>query len=62
MGQFPADPDDSDRRPAPQFDVNAARELLARTAELPGTKRELLAVLNEYRAAVYAVATQADNA
>jgi hypothetical protein len=38
----------------------AARELLARTAELPGGKRELLATLSEYRAAVYALAAAAD--
>lgn len=32
---------------------DAARDLLARTAELPETKRELFAVLNEYRRALY---------
>ena len=56
----PAARPDADRTPAPRFGVSAARELLARTAELPGTKRELLAVLNEYRAAVHAFATQAE--
>jgi hypothetical protein len=40
------------------FDATAARELLARTAELPATKRELLDVLSEYRAAVFAFAFQ----
>jgi hypothetical protein len=39
--------------------VSSARELLARTAELPDSKRELLAILSEYRAALYAVAVQA---
>ena len=33
--------------------VAAARDLLARTAELPGSKRDLLAVLGEYRRAVF---------
>ena len=32
--------------------VAAARDLLARTAELPDTKRELMKVLSEYRAAL----------
>jgi hypothetical protein len=36
--------------------VAAARELLARTAELPGTRRELMNVLSEYRAALFALA------
>jgi hypothetical protein len=45
-----------------RFGVSAARDLLARTAELPGSKRELLAVLNEYRAAVFAFAAQRDRA
>ena len=40
--------------------VAAARELLARTAELPGSKRELLSVLGEYRAALFAFAAQGD--
>ena len=35
----------------------AARDLLARTAELPATKRELLAVLGEYRRMVFALAS-----
>jgi hypothetical protein len=38
------------------------RDLLARTAELPGSKRELLAVLNEYRAALFAFAAESDRA
>jgi hypothetical protein len=32
-----------------------ARDLLARTFELPGTDRDLLAVLGEYRAALVAM-------
>jgi hypothetical protein len=36
-----------------------ARELLARTSELPRTKRELLAVLSEYRTALVAFAMNA---
>jgi hypothetical protein len=38
----------------------AARALLARTAELPGSKHELLAVLSEYRAALFAFAVEND--
>jgi hypothetical protein len=40
--------------------AESARELLARTAELPGSKRELLMMLNEYRATVHAFAAAAD--
>ena len=36
--------------------IAAARELLARTAELPDTRRELMNVLSEYRAALFAFA------
>jgi hypothetical protein len=36
--------------------ATAVRELLARTVELPSSKRELLAVLGEYRALVSAFA------
>jgi len=35
--------------------VAAARELLARTAELPDTRRELMNLLSEYRAALFAL-------
>jgi hypothetical protein len=38
------------------MDPASARDLLARTAELPDTRRELLDVLSEYRAAVWAFA------
>jgi hypothetical protein len=41
--------------------VAAARELLARTAELPSSKRELLTILNEYRAALFAFAVENDD-
>jgi hypothetical protein len=40
--------------------VAAARELLARTAELPSSKRELLAILSEYRAALFTFAVEND--
>jgi hypothetical protein len=40
----------------PGLTAAAARELLGRTAELPNSKRELLAVLTEYRAALFALA------
>jgi hypothetical protein len=43
-------------RSQPHFDPDSARELLARTAELPDTKRELLHVLSEYRAALWTFA------
>jgi hypothetical protein len=37
----------------------AARELLARTAELPDTRRELMNILSEYRAALFSFAIDA---
>jgi hypothetical protein len=43
-----------------RFQVAAARELLARTAELPSSKRELLGVLSEYRAALFTFAVEND--
>jgi hypothetical protein len=46
--------------PTPHSLAAAARELLARTAELPGSKRDLMAVLSEYRAVVHAFAAAAD--
>jgi hypothetical protein len=36
--------------------VAAARDLLARTVDLPGSRSALFAVLSEYRAAVHAFA------
>jgi hypothetical protein len=45
-----------------QMNVAAARQLLIRTAELPNTKRELLDVLSEYRAALYAFAVGSSRA
>lgn len=45
-----------------QVNVAAARQLLIRTAELPNTKRELLDVLSEYRAALYAFAVGSSRA
>ena|ERR1035438_588746 len=41
-----------------QYDVALARELLSRTAELPSSKRDLLAVLTEYRRALVALAVE----
>lgn len=40
--------------------IGDARDLLARAAELPGRKRDLLAVLSKYRAALLALATECD--
>jgi hypothetical protein len=40
--------------------ITAARDLLARTAELPASKRGLHAVISEYRAAVFAFTTETD--
>ena len=44
--------------PRLQYDVDLARELLSRTAELPSSKRDLLAVLTEYRHALAALAAK----
>jgi hypothetical protein len=44
--------------PCLQYDVALARELLARTAELPSSKRDLMAVLTEYRHALAALAAE----
>ena len=44
--------------PRLQYDVALARELLCRTAELPSSKRGLLAVLTEYRRALVALAAE----
>lgn len=41
-----------------QYDTALARELLARTAELPDTKRGLIAVLTEYRHALQALTAE----
>jgi len=54
----PADPADAGDRLAA---ASAALDLLARTAELPDSKRDLLAVLGEYRRALRLLA-QADAA
>jgi hypothetical protein len=55
----PADPDTVK---VPGALVAAARDLLARTAELPASRRELFEVLSEYRAAVHAFAVASDRA
>jgi hypothetical protein len=44
--------------PADRLPVAAARELLARTAELPSSKRDLLTVLTEYRNILFAFAVE----
>jgi hypothetical protein len=44
--------------PRLHYDVGLARELLSRTAELPSSKRDLLAVLTEYRRALVALAVE----
>lgn len=45
----------------PCFNAELSIELLERTGELPGSKRDLVALLREYRHALYALATQATN-
>lgn len=40
--------------------LDAARELLARTVELPNSKRGLLAVLSEYRRALFSLLADAE--
>src|ERR1039457_301962 len=47
-----------DRPSRLHYDVDLARELLSRTAELPSSKRGLLAVLTEYRYALAALAAE----
>jgi transcriptional regulator with XRE-family HTH domain len=44
----------------PRALIAAARDLLARTAELPASRRDLHAVMSEYRAVVFAFTTEAD--
>jgi len=46
----------------PAYDVPMARQLLALTGELPTSKRGLVAVLAEYRHALYALAFAAERA
>ena len=48
-------PDEDAPKPIPQGLALSARDLLVRTCELPSSRRELLAVLSEYRAAVHAL-------
>jgi hypothetical protein len=47
-----------ERLPADRLPVAAARELLARTAELPSSRRDLLNVLTEYRNILFAFAVE----
>jgi hypothetical protein len=56
----PPPADGADSSQALRSQVAAARELLARTSELPSSKRELLAVLREYRAALFTFAVEND--
>jgi hypothetical protein len=46
---------ESERSEGPSAAPAAARVLLSRTIELPNTKRELMAVLREYRAVLFAL-------
>jgi hypothetical protein len=45
-----------DQTEHPTYDAAMARELLARTCELPSSKRALLIVLTEYRHALHGLA------
>ena len=45
----------------PCYNAELSMELLSRTGELPGSKRDLVALLTEYRLALHAVASQAMN-
>jgi len=47
-----------DQAEHPHYDAALARELLARTGELPHSKRDLIIVLAEYRHALHALATE----
>lgn len=47
--------DEAAPQPIPRGLALSARELLIRTCELPASRRELLAVLSEHRAAVHAL-------
>lgn len=40
------------------YDAATARELLASTGELPASRRDLVAVLTEYRHALFALASE----
>ena len=45
----------------PCYNAELSMELLRRTGELPDSKRDLVALLTEYRRALHAVASQAMN-
>jgi hypothetical protein len=47
-----------DPPPSPQYDPDLAGELLARTCDLPATRRDLIVVLTEHRRALHALLTQ----
>lgn len=44
-----------DATPDAAYDADRARELLANTCELPRTKSDLVALLAEYRCAIYSL-------
>jgi hypothetical protein len=50
--------DDAGNVETPRSLLTAAQDLMARTAELPDGRRELLAVLSEYRHALFALAVE----
>lgn len=45
----------------PCYDADLSMELLGRTCELPDSKRELIALLTEYRHALCALVSQVNN-
>lgn len=47
-----------DPGPSPRYDLDLAGELLARTGDLPATRRDLIVVLIEHRRALHALITQ----
>lgn len=47
-----------DPGPSPRYDPDLAGELLARTGDLPATRRDLIVVLTEHRRALHALITQ----
>lgn len=52
--------DDAGINQTPRSVIDAARDLLARTVDLPRSKRQLVAVLSEYRAALFDLAAEGD--
>jgi hypothetical protein len=54
--RYPDSPARGGGRPA--YDAATARELLAKTGELPASRSDLVAVLTEYRHALFALAAE----